>query len=92
MSDDAPAVDAAAPDGGDLSQAVRAELVAYGRKLLGLGLLSQTSGNLSVKTGDGDIYITPSSMEYDRIEEDDIVVVAGGAVRHGHRRRRRRPA
>ena len=54
---------------------MRAELVAYGRKLLGLGLLSQTSGNLSVKTADGNIYITPSSMEYDLIEEDDIVVV-----------------
>jgi L-fuculose-phosphate aldolase len=65
---------------------VRADLVAYGRKLLRLGLLSQTSGNLSVKTGDGDIYITPSSMEYDHIEEDDIVVVGpDGAVLDGHR-------
>ena len=54
---------------------VRSELVAYGRKLLGLGLLSQTSGNLSVKTADGDIYITPSGMEYNLIEEADIVVV-----------------
>jgi L-fuculose-phosphate aldolase len=86
MSDDAPVGHAATADGGDPRQAVRAELIAFGRKLLGLGLLSQTSGNLSVKTGDGDIYITPSSMEYDRIEEDDIVVVGpDGAVRHGHR-------
>ncbi|MCU1488638.1 MAG: class aldolase/adducin family protein [Acidimicrobiaceae bacterium] len=64
----------------------RDALCACGRKLLGLGLLSQTSGNLSIKTASGDIYITPSSMEYDRIEEDDIVVVApDGAVREGFR-------
>ena len=70
----------------DAAQTVRSELVAYGRKLLGLGLLSQTSGNLSVKTADGDIYITPSSMEYNLIEEADIVVVGpDGSRRHGHR-------
>lgn len=75
-------------DGGNREpgQVVRAELVAYGRKLLRLGLLSQTSGNLSVKTADGDIYITPSSMEYNLIEETDIVVVGpDGTRRHGHR-------
>jgi L-fuculose-phosphate aldolase len=70
----------------DAEQTVRAELVAFGRKLLGLGLLSQTSGNLSVKTADGDIYITPSSMEYTLIEADDIVVVGpDGSRRHGRR-------
>jgi L-fuculose-phosphate aldolase len=70
----------------EAAQTVRADLVAYGRKLLKLGLLSQTSGNLSVKTADGNIYITPSSMEYDLIEEADIVVVGpDGSRRHGHR-------
>ncbi len=86
LSDDAGVVHAPQADVGDPGQAVRAELVAYGKKLLGVGLLSQTSGNLSVKTADGNIYITPSSMEYHRIEEDDIVVVGpDGAVRRGHR-------
>jgi L-fuculose-phosphate aldolase len=85
MSGDAQ-IGAAPPINGRAGGTVRAELVACGRKLLRLGLLSQTSGNLSVKTGDGDIFITPSSMEYDLIEEDDIVVVGpDGAVRHGHR-------
>jgi L-fuculose-phosphate aldolase len=71
---------------GDPARTVRAELVACGRKLLGLGLLSQTSGNLSIKTADGNIYITPSSMEYDVIEESDIVVVGpDGTRRRGHR-------
>jgi L-fuculose-phosphate aldolase len=73
-------------DASAAGQTVRADLVAYGRKLLKLGLLSQTSGNLSVKTTDGNIYITPSSMEYDLIEEADIVVVGpDGSRRQGHR-------
>jgi len=64
----------------------RADLVAAGRLLLGRGLLSQTSGNLSVKLGNGDIYVTPTSIEYDRISPDDIVVVGpDGAIRHGSR-------
>ncbi|MCU1495020.1 MAG: class aldolase/adducin family protein [Acidimicrobiaceae bacterium] len=65
---------------------VRHSLVTCGRKLLGLGLLSQTSGNLSAKLDNGDIYITPSSMEYDRMDDDDIVVVGpDGSVRQGSR-------
>lgn len=52
----------------------RAELVACGRKLLSRGLLTQTSGNLSVRVGD-QVYITPSSLEYDRIEPADIAVL-----------------
>jgi L-fuculose-phosphate aldolase len=69
-----------------LDDSVRSELVAYGKKLLELGLLSQTSGNISVKLASGDIYITPSSMEYDVITNDDIVVVGpDGKVREGTR-------
>jgi L-fuculose-phosphate aldolase len=79
MAGDRP--EAAAP-----GEQARADLVAFGRKLLARGLLSQTSGNLSVKLANGDIYITPSSMEYDLITPDDIVVVGpDGAVRAGHR-------
>ncbi len=64
----------------------RTELVACGVKLLELGLLSQTSGNLSIKLSNGDVYITPSSMEYDRIGGEDIVVVGlDGKVRQGSR-------
>lgn len=64
----------------------RADLVAAGRLLLSRGLLSQTSGNLSVKLANGDIYITPTSIEYDRISPDDIVVIGpDGAIRQGSR-------
>lgn len=55
-------------------QGLRADLVACGRKLLSRGLLTQTSGNLSVRIGNH-VYITPSSLEYDRIEPDDIAVL-----------------
>lgn len=57
-----------------VDERVRAELVACGRKLLSRGLLTQTSGNLSVRVGDR-VYITPSSVEYDCIEPADIAVL-----------------
>ena len=67
-------------------RAARAELVSCGRDLLARGLLSQTSGNLSIRLGD-EVCITPTSMEYDVIEPADIVVVGlDGAVRRGSRR------
>ena len=69
-----------------LGEQARTELVGAGRLLLSRGLLSQTSGNLSVKLGDGDIYITPTSTEYDRMSADDIVVIGpDGGIRHGTR-------
>lgn len=69
-----------------LGDTARRELVECGRNLLGLGLLSQTSGNISIKLPNDDVYITPSSMEYDRITGEDIVVVGlDEKVRQGSR-------
>jgi L-fuculose-phosphate aldolase len=64
------------PPGGVIGddERVRAELVACGQKLLSRGLLTQTSGNLSVRVGEK-IYITPSSLEYDHIAVADIAVL-----------------
>jgi L-fuculose-phosphate aldolase len=62
------------PGGVNGDQCVRAELVACGRKLLSRGLLTQTSGNLSVRIGSL-VYITPSSLEYDRIKAEDVAVL-----------------
>lgn len=56
------------------SERARSEIVACGRKLLARGLLTQTSGNLSVRVGK-EIYITPSSVEYDCMEPREIAVV-----------------
>ena len=75
---------AAAPHDADAAEhQARAQLVTCGRDLLHRGLLSQTSGNLSIRLDDR-ICITPSSMEYDLIESDDIVVLElDGSVRSG---------
>ena len=55
-------------------QSAREELVTYGMQLLGKGLLTQTSGNLSIRLSPDAIAITPTSIEYDKIKPEDIVV------------------
>lgn len=83
---DSPGLDSAARAGAEAAeQAARAQLISCGRDLLARGLLSQTSGNLSIRLGD-QILITPTSMEYDRIEPADIVVLdLDGSVISGSR-------
>jgi L-fuculose-phosphate aldolase len=72
--------------GGTTVAVARDRLVECGRVLLARGLLSQTSGNLSIRVGGDEVCITPSSMEYDRIEPADIVVTGlDGTVRSGAR-------
>jgi L-fuculose-phosphate aldolase len=74
-----------APGDAEAEKVARGQLVSCGRDLLSRGLLSQTSGNLSIRLGDR-IFITPSSMEYDRIEPADIVVLdLDGSVLIGSR-------
>lgn len=50
-------------------------LVEYGKKLLDKNLVAGTSGNLSLRGEDDEIYITPSGMDYLEITEDDIVKI-----------------
>jgi L-fuculose-phosphate aldolase len=65
-------------------QSVREELVACCVRLLGKGLLTQTSGNLSIRLSPNAIAITPTSIEYDRMKPEDIVVCdLDGAVLQG---------
>jgi L-fuculose-phosphate aldolase len=69
--------------GADL-QSVREELVACGTRLLGKGLLTQTSGNLSIRLSPETMAITPTSIEYDKMKPEDIVVCAmDGTVLEG---------
>ncbi len=71
--------------GADL-HAVREELVACGVRLLGKGLLTQTSGNLSIRLSPETMAITPTSIEYDTMKPDDIVVCGlDGTVLEGTR-------
>jgi L-fuculose-phosphate aldolase len=67
-------------------QSVREELVECGVRLLRKGLLTQTSGNLSIRISPDAIAITPTSIEYDRMKPEDIVVCdLDGTVLQGTR-------
>lgn len=55
---------------------LRAEVVGVGRRLLQTGLVVGTSGNVSARDPEtGLMAISPSGMEYDRIEAEDVPVV-----------------
>ena len=64
---------------------LRDEIVTHGLKLTPSGLSQGTSGNLSIRSGDG-FLITPSGMPYGDIAADDIVHVAMDG-RYEHPRR-----
>jgi L-fuculose-phosphate aldolase len=67
--------------------ATRASLVACGMSLTDKGLLTQTSGNLSVRVADDRILITPSGLPYYEIAPEDLVVVGlDGTILEGSRR------
>ncbi len=58
-------------------RATRDAIAAAARRLLAEGLLSGSSGNLSVRLIDGRVAITPAVVAYDEMEGDDIVVIGG---------------
>ncbi len=65
----------------------RESLVSCGRTLTDRGLLSQTSGNLSLRLGDDRLLITPSSVPYHEITPSDLVITdTDGTVIEGTRR------
>jgi L-fuculose-phosphate aldolase len=67
-------------------QSIREQLVECGVRLLRKGLLTQTSGNLSIRLSAGAMAITPTSIEYDAMTPADIVVCdMDGAVLEGTR-------
>ena len=43
--------------------------------MLADGLTKGTGGNVSVRTGDGDVAISPSGMPYDEIDPEDVPIV-----------------
>lgn len=50
-------------------------LVLYGKKLLEEGLVQGTWGNLSVRVNDEYMLVTPSGLDYNRLEPEDMVLV-----------------
>jgi L-fuculose-phosphate aldolase len=56
------------------------------RELLRKGLVEGTAGNVSARMSDGNICITPSSIDYRAMELGDLVIIdPGGAVVEGER-------
>lgn len=63
----------------------RAELVEACRAMLRSGLAVATTGNASVRDGDG-VLISPTSLPYEELEEDDVVRIGlDGSVLEGAR-------
>ena len=60
-----------------MTENLRQELIATAREMNRSGLNRGTSGNLSVRSGEG-MLITPSGLPYDTLREDDIVYLEDG--------------
>ena len=61
-------------------------VLATAKELLEKGLVEGTSGNVSARMTDGNVCITPSSVDYRDMTLDDLVVLTpGGEVVSGHR-------
>jgi L-fuculose-phosphate aldolase len=78
--------------GGVDEAAVRASIVAAGRRLRAAGLIAAGEGNISLLLGD-DVVVTPSGRRKDELVADDLVVVparegASESVGGGDRDRR----
>lgn len=58
-----------------MSDALRAGIVAAGRRMLELGLTHGTSGNISARRDEG-MLITPSNVAYDTMVAGDIVALS----------------
>ncbi|MCV7030061.1 L-fuculose-phosphate aldolase [Mycobacterium sherrisii] len=60
-----------------------AAVLAAAKDMLRRGLVEGTAGNISARRPDGNIVITPSSVDYrDMVLEDLVVVDPDGAVQH----------
>lgn len=62
--------------------ALRASIIAACRSMNALGINQGTSGNISVRAGDG-FLVTPSGVPYDALEPDSIVAMDFDGTAHG---------
>ena len=51
------------------------DLVRYAREMLAMGLVTGTAGNLSLRSKDGPVLITPSGVDYATMRAEDLVAV-----------------
>jgi L-fuculose-phosphate aldolase len=54
---------------------VKDEILATAKQLVAIGLNAGTEGNISARTPDGNVCITPSSLDYNIMTLDDLVVI-----------------
>lgn len=56
-------------------QDLREEVARIARQMIFSGLVTGTSGNVSARTPEGDVLITPSGLDYGQLEPGNIVLV-----------------
>ena len=56
-------------------QGLREEVTRIARRMITSDLVTGTSGNVSVRTPEGDVLITPSGLDYPLLEPEDVVLV-----------------
>ena len=54
---------------------LREEIVRVSRRMSASGLVVGTSGNVSARTPDGNVLVTPSGLDYAVLEPEDVVLV-----------------
>jgi L-fuculose-phosphate aldolase len=57
-------------------QDLREEVAQVARQLIELGLVTGTSGNVSARTPEGDVLITPSGLDYAQLGAEDVLLVS----------------
>ena len=71
---------------GDGPSCTPEDVLAAAKKMLADGLVEGTAGNISGRLTDGNVCVTPSSVDYTAMTLDDLVVVdLDGNVVHGTR-------
>jgi len=54
---------------------LREEVVRVAKQLIDSGLVTGTSGNVSARTPEGDVLVTPSGVDYEVLGSEDVVLV-----------------
>lgn len=68
------------------AQEIKDELLWTAQEMLRSGLVEGTAGNLGARLPDGNVVLTPSSLDYLEMTLDDLVVCSpDGSVVEGHR-------
>jgi L-fuculose-phosphate aldolase len=63
---------------------LREEVARVAKRLIDSGLVTGTSGNVSARTPEGDVLVTPSGVDYEVLGPEDVVLVdAEGGVLEG---------